>query len=368
MQSVMPKSFSLPVIDLSGQKERHVVIAQGSPEVYHGHPTTLLLPDGKTMFVVWTYGHGGACGPMKKSLDGGLSWSDLLPVPDNWATVYNCPALYRLVDPQGRARLFVFAGHTKTGTIMHQAYSEDEGATWTPMEANGIENAMPWCTIAAIGPGAYIAQTNARRKGDPDPRSNIIVQSSTFDGGLTWQPAKIVLDMPGFKPCEPAIVRSPDGGQLACLLRENTRKLNSLLITSDDNGATWSPPVELPASLIGDRHMARYSHDGRLVVAFRDKAQESPTKDHFVAWVGTYDDIASGREGQYRIKLLHSYAGWDCGYSGLELLPDGTFVATTYIKYRPGPEKNSIVSTRFKLEEIDAYARGCSGADQPSRD
>ncbi|MDB6140567.1 MAG: hypothetical protein JWO94_3639, partial [Verrucomicrobiaceae bacterium] len=63
-----------------------------------------------------------------------------------------------------------------------------------------------------------------------------------------------------------------------------------------------------------------------------------------------------GRAGDYRIKLLHSYKGGDCGYPGLELLPDGTFVATTYIKYRQGPELNSVVSTRFTLAETDKLA------------
>ena len=82
----------------------------------------------------------------------------------------------------------------------------------------------------------------------------------------------------------------------------------------------------------------------------------SPTSTHFVAWVGRYDDIVSGRDGQYRVKLLHSYKGGDNGYPGLELLPDGTFVATTYIKYREGPEKNSVVSARFALRETDRLA------------
>ena len=40
----------------------------------------------------------------------------------------------------------------------------------------------------------------------------------------------------------------------------------------------------------------------------------------------------------------------------LEQLPDGTFVATTYIKYREGPELNSVVSTRFLLAETDRFA------------
>ena len=37
----------------------------------------------------------------------------------------------------------------------------------------------------------------------------------------------------------------------------------------------------------------------------------------------------------------------------MELLPDGTIVATTYIKYRPGTEKHSVVSTRFTIKDID---------------
>jgi hypothetical protein len=96
-----------------------------------------------------------------------------------------------------------------------------------------------------------------------------------------------------------------------------------------------------------------YAKDGRLVVAFRDMGKDSPTRTHFVAWVGRYEDIISGKDGEYKIKLLHSHKGSDCGYPGLELLPDGTIVATTYIKYRPGAEQNSVVSTRFTLAETD---------------
>ena len=67
----------LPSVDLSGEKERHVIIAAGTAETYQGHPTTLLMPDGKTIFAVWCLNHGGAAGPMAKSGDGGLTWSRL---------------------------------------------------------------------------------------------------------------------------------------------------------------------------------------------------------------------------------------------------------------------------------------------------
>jgi hypothetical protein len=136
-------------------------------------------------------------------------------------------------------------------------------------------------------------------------------------------------------------------------MRENTHKGRSLVMFSRDEGKTWTAPADTPWGLTGDRHMGLYNTDGRLVIAFRDKAINSRSFNHFVAWVGTYDDIRQNHAGQYRIKLLHSNAGGDCGYPGLELLEDNTIVATTYIKYRPGAEKHSVVSTRFKLAETD---------------
>jgi hypothetical protein len=96
-------------------------------------------------------------------------------------------------------------------------------------------------------------------------------------------------------------------------------------------------------------------------------AKTSVTYGHYVAWVGTLDDIVNRCEGQYRIKLLHNTkrsptdkpgtGNTDCGYSDLELLGDGTLIATTYIQYAAGPEKSSVVSTRFKLSETDALAK-----------
>jgi hypothetical protein len=47
----------------------------------------------------------------------------------------------------------------------------------------------------------------------------------------------------------------------------------------------------------------------------------------------------------------------DCAYPGLELLPDGTFVATTYGHWTPN-EPPYIVSVRFTLNELDARAAG----------
>ena len=354
----MIHAISLPTVDLSAETDRQVVIAAGTPDTYQGHPTTVLLPDGRTLLCVWTLDHGGACGPMARSEDGGRTWRGPLPVPANWQSVRNCPALYRLPDPQGRARLFVFAGQGPDGA-MHQAHSEDEGRTWTPMHSNGLAGVMPFCAILPVEGGRrLLGMANIRRPGErTEERSNVVAQSLSEDGGITWSPWRVVLDIPGCKPCEPCLVRSPDGRRILCLMRENNRSLNSWRPLSEAAGRTGSPAEQPEAALTGDRHVARQTPDGRLVVAFRDMAAGSPTHGHFVAWVGTYADAAGGGEGQYRVKLLHNHAGTDCGYPGLELLPDGMLVATTYLKYRPGPERHSVVAARFALAETDARLR-----------
>ena len=343
-----------PTIDLSQDTSAQTVVARGTDAIYQGHPTTVLLPDGKGILAVWTINHAGFCGPMKRSDDGGVTWSGLLPVPENWRTVKNCPALYELPAPSGKRTLFVFAGAGKEVNQMHQSYSTDHGLTWSPMVSNGLGPAsMPFCTIVPVNGGKkLIAMTNIRRPNERvEKKSCIIVKSESIDGGFTWSAWDTILDIPGLKVCEPQIIRSPNGKQLLCLIRENARR-TSLYMTSDDEGETWSEPKPVLFGLSGDRHQAKYTTDGRLVIVFRDTGKGSPTRNHFVAWVGTYDDIVQGRSGKRRFKLLHSYKGGDCGYAGLEILPDQTIVATTYIKYREGSEKNSVVSVRFNLSAL----------------
>jgi hypothetical protein len=162
---------------------------------------------------------------------------------------------------------------------------------------------------------------------------------------------------------EPGLVRSPGGKRLAALLRDNRRVRNSHIMFSDDEGKTWTAPRELPLSLTGDRHVLRYAPDGRLFATFRDTAAGSPIKGDWVGWVGRFEDIAAGRPGQYRVRLMKNHDRDDCAYPGLELLPDGTFVATTYGHWTPG-EPPYVVSVRFTLAELDAR-RGSPPGREP---
>ena len=344
----------LPILDISSETRRHVMIAAGTETTYQGHPTTLLMPDGRTIFAVWCINHGGSAGPMARSVDGGLSWSRIDDrLPSGFATHQNCPSIYRLVDPAGKERLWVWSAALgkRGGPGMPSIMSEDAGRSWKEMPPLGFPCVMTFSSLVRLKDGRYLGLYHA----GPGGRDRVL-QTFSADGGFTWTEPRVVASVAGKNPCEPFVFRAPDGKELCCLLRENTHKGRSLMMFSGDEGQTWSKPRDTPWGLSGDRHIGVQAPDGRWFFAFRDQAPKSPTRGHFVAWVGTYDDIKKGQPGQYRVKLLHSNAGGDCGYPGVELLADGNLVVTTYIKYRPGAEKHSVVSLRCRLDELDAMA------------
>ena len=274
----------LPLIDISQETYRHVVIAAGTEDIYQGHPTTVLMPDKKTIFCVWSVGHGGPAGPMAVSRNGGITWERMDDqLPAGFKDHVNCPSIYRMMDMNThKARLWVFSAQPNMPRIM----SEDGGKTWKELPPLGFECVMTFSSIIRLSDGNYLGFYH-RRKGE----TLVVLQTKTNDGGMTWSEPEVIADVEGKKPCEPFVFRSPDNKELCCLMRENTHTGRSLMMFSRDEGKSWSDPVDTPWGLSGDRHMGVYTKDGRLVVAFRDMAPNSPTRGHFVAWVGTYEDI-----------------------------------------------------------------------------
>ncbi len=383
--------YSLPFIDFDRDTQRQVVIDREAGQ-YLGHPTTVLLEDGKTMFAVYPKGHGRGGIVLKRSDDGGKTWSERLPTPASWASSLEVPTLHPVEDAAGKKRLIMFSGLYPA----RMAVSEDMGETWSELEMLG-----DWGGIVVMGDlvplttgkGHYMAMfhddgrfiskdgrpTDEARKSANNLAEFTLYKTFSYDGGLTWSAPQEVLKSRFAHLCEPGIVRSPDGKQLAVLLRENSRRLNSHIIFSNDEGKTWTAPRQLPNALTGDRHQALYLPDGRLLISFRDNAPGlsrynqlksqctdcddqqlkvlagpvSPTAGDWVAWVGTYEDLVEGKEGELRIRLKDNHRGNDCAYPALELLPDGTIVATTYGHWTPG-ESPYILSVRFKAEELAA--------------
>ena len=345
----------IPLVDLASDATRQSLVDREEGQ-YIGHPTTVLLEDGHTVLCVYPKGHGKGAIQLKRSTDGGLTWSPRQPVPDNWATTLETPTTHRGIDAPGHRRLIVWAGPWPA----RLSVSEDDGSSWSPLKAAG-----DWGGIVVMGslepvrnkPGHYLAwfHDDGRyiSKGAQPANPSIfrLYQVRSEDGGLTWSQPRVLWSDSAIHLCEPGSVRSPDGHTLVLLLRENRRKLNSHFIVSTDEGASCSPPKELPLSLTGDRHTAKYTRDGRLVISFRDTAKGSTTAGDWIAWVGQFSDLLSGREGQYRIRLGDNQHAWDCAYPGVEVLGDGTVLATTYGHWDAG-KSPYIISVRFTLKEI----------------
>ena len=112
--------------------------------------------------------------------------------------------------------------------------------------------------------------------------------------------------------------RSPDGKRIIGLARSQSHNNPATLIYSDDEGETWSKPMDLPGSLAGERHKIAYDPiSGRLLVTFREINYDLNGNNRFdggndwnagdwVAWVGTYDQLINQEDGEYRM----DWEGW----------------------------------------------------------
>lgn len=385
-------------IDLNDDAARQIVVDQEEGQ-YLGHVSSVLLEDGKTIVAVYPKGHGRGPIILKKSFDGGLTWTERQPLPESFKTSLEVPTIFRMKDESGKERIILFSGHYPIRTAM----SEDDGETWTELHAlddyGGI--VAMGDVIALDKPGHYMAmfhdeinaffggdhsekieflryEKDGRKKyvrltshlkdgafapvermlieGDDDiPEENgVLIHETTFgkldhgkhfhvnkiitrDGGLTWSQPQTIARHPVAHLCEPGMIRLKDG-RIAVLLRENSRRLNAFIMYSFDEGQTFTKPVNLPDVLTGDRHTCRRLNDGRIAITFRDMGLTSDIHGDWVLWIGTDEDLINGTDGQYRIRLKDNYpTTWDgdCAYPGMHVLPDGTITALTYGHWLP---------------------------------
>ena len=346
------RPFTIPIIELDKRTDLQTIVDQ-EDGIYLGHPSTVLLEDGNTILIVYPKGHGKGEIIYKRSEDGGITWSDRLTVPPNWSSSKEVPTIHRVIDENGIKRIIMWSGLYPA----RLAVSEDNGATWS-----GLRPVGDWGGIVVMGsvvdlktPGHYLAMFHDDgRFFTKDGKWNgifTLYQTTSTDGGLTWSHPNPIYQNNKIHLCEPGIIRSPDGHQLAALLRENSRTKNSHVIYSNDEGGSWSAPVELPRELTGDRHTGKYLKDGRLFLSFRDTAPNSPTQGDWVAWVGTYEDIVSGKPGEFRIRIKDNKHQWDCAYPGVEILPNGEIVTTTYGHWDEG-KSPYILSARININNL----------------
>ena len=409
------ENYTIPTLDLSvmpkelkGTEYEYLydLVTVDNSYDYMAHPDSILLDNGNIL-TVYPAGHGRGAVLNKISTDNGQSWSEEIgDTPESWVNSQETPTVYRLEFSDGSPdKLILISANpkwwdmeTSTGGF-ECSISEDEGKTWTEFQRfYDNESDTPVVPIVAMA-----SLTRLKENGEfvdkwmgffHDAEFYNYKTILTFDeeGNMQWSaPEKYFAEYREIEKlsnmCEVEVIRSDMGkGDELCLIsRSNTKRMNSLISFSTDEGKTWSEPVEAPAALNGERHKAEYTPDGRLYITFRSIERGSNAQKHtflksdkqrgwvsegLIAWVGTYDDLKNGTEGQYRLKLAHVYldyqfvkgyyAGADTGYSGNVVLDDGTIVTCGYGKFSHGERaknlysiKTYIASKRINLKDTD---------------
>ena len=121
--------------------------------VYLGHPSAAALRDGKTIFMVYPKSHGFGQIVLKKSEDGGKTWSKRLDVPESFSTNLECPTIFRMEDAAGKSRLMIFSGRYP----FRMSVSEDDGAHFSELKPIGNFGGYFISSMVSLGKGRYMA-------------------------------------------------------------------------------------------------------------------------------------------------------------------------------------------------------------------
>jgi uncharacterized protein YjdB len=337
---------------------------------YLGQPDMVMLDDSRTLLTVYPVGHGHGKLVMQVSEDAGETWTEKTDIPSSWSKSLETPTIYKLHLANGKTRLMLITGLPNWGNGETDAnghiggwntsYSDDGGKTWTEYK-NWHEKKKDGSTNYTIVAMASLVQLKDANGNDIQKWMGVYHDADyvnyktylTFDenGNEQWsEPEKYLSEYRAiestYQMCEIGMFRSPDGERIVGLARSQSHNNPSTLIYSDDEGETWSEPMDLPGSLAGERHKALYDPvSGKLVITFREIQYDLNKNNQFdgandwmagdwVAWVGTYEDLMEQNEGQCHILLCEDWANnrysGDTGYTGMVVLPDGTFVMDSY--------------------------------------
>lgn len=439
------KDYTIPLIDLESKPvgldskydylfdERTIVDPQNTTD-YLAHPDSILIKGANgelnTILTMFPEGHGKGNVKVRVSEDKGKTYfeSSEINVPASWAKSQETPTVYRLIFnkdniPSSDDKLIMVSGNPKwyndpqyKKNGFNASISSDEGKTWTEFETfYGIDYFGKWQSYKAFN--CIVAMSSLTRLKDVtthewknewmalfhDSNFNCYKTILTIDsnGKMQWSyPEKYFNNKYNqyrsiqrkSKMCEVEVIRSEggEGNELCLLTRSNSKKINSLISFSTDEGKTWSEPKEAPAALNGERHKAEWVKDGdnwRLFITFRsiDRSLDKIAKyapdlkkvgwmsEGWIAWVGDWNDLVNGTEGDYRVKLAHTYLGdeqapqrsanGDTGYCGNVVFADGTIVTSSYGRFGEWDEKENryvnsektyIISKTVNLKDLDA--------------
>lgn len=346
------KQYKLPDRYLSDIEKK-----PGTKRQYLGQPDMVRTATGR-LITAYPVGHGHGAIVMRISDDNGETWTEKTDTPQSWAKCQETPTLYVLNLEDGTERILLLSacpgewGNYTTG--WDASYSDDNGKTWTEYEHFHSEFEDGTKNKVIVGMASLIQLKDP--DGNPVQKWIGVYHDGKFVNYKTYLTFDEQKKQQWSKPepylmkyreieeshqmCEVGLFRSPDQKRIVGLARSQSHAHLPTIFYSDDEGETWSKPVEVSDSLAGERHKAAYDPvSGRLLITFREiiygeKMDKSWRAGNWVAWVGTYEDLMARKNGQYKILLAQDWSqnakGGDTGYAGMVVLEDGTFIMDSY--------------------------------------
>lgn len=330
---------------------------------YLGQPDMIRTKTGR-LIVAYPKGHGKGPVVMQYSDDDAKSWKFLENTPTSWLGSQETPTLYTLQLANGKERIMMINANPGWGMDSNgqsygwnTSYSDDNGNTWTEYKhwyptLNNANNRV----IVAMASLVQLKDENGNDKQEwmgvyhtdnPYFINYKTILSFDENGNESWsEPVPYLSEHSAierlYQICEVGMFRAPDG-KIVALARSQSHNHLATMFYSEDEGKTWSKPVDLPGTLAGERHkIAIDPISKRLVVTFReiqyDIDYQGKLKNwkagEWLAWVGSYEQLMNLDNGDYNIELAKDYApspkSGDTGYAGNIALPDGTFVQISY--------------------------------------
>ena len=335
---------------------------------YAANPTSVMLPDDKTILAFWDIHQCGPCGSAAVSTDAGRTWTRIDErLPKEFAAdCHDEPKAFRFVDKSGKARIRVFASYgTATyanwrgpkerplAEAMPSVLSEDDGQTWKYLPPLGADFAcvVGFSGMVRLSDGTYLGVFCRGKDPNGDGGAWRVMGSFSRDGGLTWEKPFELLSVGGKSLFVPTVFRSPDGKELCCLAGVLSWEGASAFASfSSDEGKTWSEPRPVADDLFGTEHSVGQLADGRLVVAMHRGSQ-------VVGWLGTFAELKSCKGG-VGVQLFHNYGGQrECGSPTVHVRKDGEIVVVAHAQLTLQDPLPRVTAMQFKAEEIDRQAK-----------
>ena len=380
--------------------EKYISVIEKSPGTerqYLGQPDMLKTSTGR-LISAYPQGHGKGPIIMQISDDGGLTWSEYHNKPKSWEGSQETPTLYTLSLQDGSEKLIMISACPGWGVDSNNhrygfntSISNDNGNTWSEYkhwytQVKGKDNptivAMASLVHLKDDKGEYIDKWLGVYH-DYQYFNYKTYLSFDEQGNEIWSTPELL--MPEYREiektyqiCELGMIRYEKEDLIIAVGRSQSHNNPSVLLTSKDEGNTWSYPKDLPGSLSGERHKLIYDKiEAKLVISFREIIYDLNGNNIFdghddwicgdwLVWVGSFEDLLAQKEGDYRIRLKEDFTQspkkGDTGYAGIEILDDQTLVMHAYGHWDEAFSKQwehgvtsdlaYIIQARFKLSDI----------------